>query len=273
MSTKQINGAIIAAAIGFSIIIFSIINPFGWFGEKKAAPCPQLDTEAVVGTPVKSDSLIHMYESIAASKAEKAIQGKLAICKNKGDSLKIENDKLKTKNAKLKTADKKLRIEIDALKKKLNLAKAFIPAIKVQKNNITIDTLIATNSLVGDVIGDAGCTFDTISNLFFYVKTSLLNSIGNRTQDWSNLNDKSGPKGEEVGVYTYYRTPMLVLKNMLDREWVMSIYVGDNTQYGYDMWLWHELVKLNTNLKNQSEIQDNNMGGYKYISKVNYHSK
>ena len=133
--------------------------------------------------------------------------------------------------------------------------------------------MIATNQYVGDVIGDGGCSFDENSKLFFYVKTSLLNSIKDRGQNWSSLNSESGPKGEEVGEYTYYRTPILILNDMLDKDWTWSAYVGRHTQYNYDMWLWHELVKLNANLKNDPQIQDNGQSGYHFISKINYHSK
>jgi hypothetical protein len=207
-----------------------------------AAPCPPF----TVGINISGDSLVRMYQEIAR------LQAALKACE-KGKKPVTQTRKSSSTSA----ASNQTRTS----------------STSAASMSQSTSPMIATNQYVGDVVGDAGCSFDENSKLFFYVKTSLLNSIKNRTQTTSNLNAPSGPKGEEVGEYTYYKTPILILNDMLDQEWAWTVYVGNNAQYGYDMWLWHELIKLNADLKNDPQIQSNGLGGYQFISKINYHSR
>lgn len=279
MKTYQI---VIGIIIALALLAFLFFDPFELFSKNNDNP----RSETITVTQPSSDSLIHMYEDLAVLEAEKVFQEKLCLCEKNNLSLITEIaklnstiDSLRAENAKLKLNDKKLRIEIDALKKQLKNSVQTTTTSKNQEKVTTktssqsTDVNIAINSYVGDVVGDAGCSFDDDSRLFFYVKTSLLNSINGRDRSQSNLNGESGPAGEEYGIYTYYKTPILVLTDMLDQEWTWTAYVGNHSQGNFDMWLWHELVKLNTDLTNLKEINSNGLGGYDYTSKLNCHSK
>jgi len=291
MKKKYWIGILIAIVL---IMLLLILNPFGWSLTEKRAPCLPSSNKTTVGLTVVSDSIIKMNRENATLIERDANSKALHECQAGAQKIERENDLLKKENDLIKTVsasnEKKFRTEIDALKKQIKALKAATtpattPAPTNSGNNSlssyapapsssqSTNTMIATNKYVGKVIGDAGCTFDANSFLFFYVKTRLINSISNRTQSWTNLNSESGPQGEEVGEYTYYKTPVLILTSMLSKDWSWTVYLGDNTQYGYDMWLWHELIKLNPNIKNQPEITNNGMGGYQYTSKVNYDSK
>ncbi|MDD3285445.1 MAG: hypothetical protein PHG95_02320 [Patescibacteria group bacterium] len=222
-----------------------------------STPCTP-ETSTIVGVDISGDSLVRMYQEIARLQAalKACEEGKKATQTSRKSSTPAASNQTRTSSS--APAANQTRTSSSA------------PAANASQST---NPMIATNQYIGDVIGDGGCAFDENSKLFFYVKTSLLNKIPNRTQTSSNLNSESGPKGEEVGEYTYYRTPILILNDMLDKDWAWTAYVGNNSQYGYDMWLWHELVKLNANLKNDPQIQDNGLGGYQFVSKINYHSR
>lgn len=220
------------------------------------SPCIP-STEAVIGLNITGEEYIAMKENIARLEAE------LAACRGEETTVtkKVVTPRKSSSKAKSSTPAAPAKNASNS------------SSTGKSTSSQTTDVNIATNQYVGEVIGDAGCTFDENGFLFYYVANSLINSIENRNQNWSNLNSQSGPEGEVVGEYTYYRTPILILTNMLDQEWGWTSYLGDNTTYGYDMWLFHELVKLNPNLINDPQIQDNGLGGYKWVSKVNYKPK
>lgn len=251
--------------IWIAAIIIIVVIGFVFFsrGEKKqsdttAEPCmPSAD--GVVGINISGDSLVRMYQEISR------LQAALKAC---AEGKKTATQTSRKSSTPATSNQTRSSSSAPAANQTRNSSSA--PADRSSQSS---NPMIAINQYVGDVIGDGGCSFDENSKLFFYVKTSLLNSIKDRGQNWSSLNSESGPKGEEVGEYTYYRTPILILNDMLDKDWAWTAYVGNNSQYGYDMWLWHELVKLNANLKNDHQIQDNGLGGYQFVSKINYHSK
>ena len=258
----------ITAIIIIVVILFIIFGR----GEKKpkekaansdttAEPCTP-SADGVVEINISGDSLVRMYQEISR------LQAALKACTEGKKPATQKSYKSYTPAASNQTRSSSSASANENQTQKRNSSSA--PADRSSQSS---NPMIATNQYVGDVIGDGGCSFDENSKLFFYVKTSLLNSIKDRGQNWSSLNSESGPKGEEVGEYTYYRTPILILNDMLDKDWAWTAYVGNNSQYGYDMWLWHELVKLNANLKNDHQIQDNGLGGYQFVSKINYHSK
>ncbi|MCF7860214.1 hypothetical protein K9M09_01170 [Patescibacteria group bacterium] len=102
------------------IVILLILDPLGLF-QKTPDPCPQSDTNVRVGLDVSSDSLIHMYQALAAAEAEiTKLKESLHNCEEKNGRLQSLLDACKAENAKLKVTDGKLRREIDALKNKLS---------------------------------------------------------------------------------------------------------------------------------------------------------
>lgn len=140
---------------------------------------------------------------------------------------------------------------------------------RITSSNITI------SQYSGVVVGDHGVTFDENNRMFYYVRKSLYDKISNHTQVTPSLNGKDGAKAEIFGDYLFFKTDDIVTVSMLETSWKYAFYIGDFLGPGdnYDMWLPHELVKLNEGLKNNRGIYPNKSGGYFYESKINFESK
>lgn len=211
---------------------------------------------SVVGISITGAELIALYQENAKLKAElEACQGNKPVAKQKAGKIPDDSDKGKQKT------DKPEQPKPDNNQKR-------------ELHSRQTNPKLATLEYEGDIIGDAGVTFNKDGYLCFYIKESLEKSIGNRTQTTSNLNGPSGAEGKAVGGYIVYTTSIVVMTDMLDNEWKWTAFLGYHTQYNFDMWLFHELIKLdNNNLKNNPEIQPNDSGGYHFVGKINYHSK
>jgi hypothetical protein len=263
--------------IGVAILIGLVItaNYFGFFNEKPILPQSEpsrseetgnnsnllsgdCDTEKVIGIKISGEEVVDLYKTIARLEAQ------LAACE--GGLQKDEAKPAATATAGRSAAPKPAPTPAP----KPAPTPAPTPA---PESSHTANPQIAVNQYVGEIIGDFGVTFDGDSKLFFYVKESLLKSVANRSLTDSYLNGKTGAKGQIIGDYVLYKTDQTVLSNMLNNEWKYAIYIGDHAQYSYDMWLPHELVKLNSSLSENQNIKPNSMGGYEFLSKINYKSK
>lgn len=229
--------------------------------EPESPALTELETEKIIGIHISGEEIIYLHETVARLEAE------LAACTGK-EPKEEEVKKTTSSTAGRQSAVKKQTTVTPPKKEEKTVTTTTSPS----SSQIT-DNQIAISQYAGEIVGDFGVTFDGESKLFFYVKESLLNSVDNRNTADSYLNGKTGAKGQIVGDYVLYKTNQTVLSNMLNNTWKYAIYVGDHTQYGYDMWLPHELVKLNSSLAENQNIEANSMGGYHFLSKINYKSK
>lgn len=224
-----------------------------------------------------NDSIVNLSEKMADLKAENK------LLKTHRDIAEVEKENAALKRQ-VSTYKKWEKSVAESTSKIIADLEAKFTAS--QKNlTYAVDTAVATNSksnpvnipagtkYVGDVIGDAGVSFDENSKLFYYVKKDLEQGISNRNQSFSNLNGPDGPAGEVVGDYIYYRTPVVIDVNMLNNEYPWTAYLGSHVQYNYGMWLFHELLKKRPEFKDDTNLQANGSGGYHYLSQFNYHAK
>lgn len=221
--------------------------------------CP---TESVVGIAITGAGLIELYQENARLKAENAsLKAQLEDCLGgKKPAAKQKTGKKTDNNGNPNSKDKQGTDESSGGNK--------------DKSSRHVNPNLVINEYEGDIVGDAGVSFNKDGYLCFYIKKSLEKSIENRTQSTSNLNGPSGAQGELVGEYIIYTTSILVMRDMLDNEWKWTAFLGYHTQYNFDMWLFHELIKLDDNdLKSNSQIQPNDSGGYHFVGKINYHTK
>lgn len=228
----------------------------------KTANCP---TESVVGIAITGAGLIELYQENARLKAENAsLKAQLEDC--------LGGKKPVANVAKQKTGKKNDNTGNQNSKDKQGTDES--SGSNKDKSSRHVNPNLVINEYEGDIVGDAGVSFNRDGYLCFYIKKSLEKSIENRTQSTSNLNGPSGAQGELVGEYIIYTTSILVMRDMLDNEWKWTAFLGYHTQYNFDMWLFHELIKLDNNdLKSNSQIQPNDSGGYHFVGKINYHTK
>jgi hypothetical protein len=278
---KKYNNWIWMIIILIALVLFGI-----WIFENKEGPEPKAEpviqmelpadsheqtevflenceTEKIVGLHISGEEVIRLYETIARLEAQ------LAACeegKSEAVVTKVEQKQSSGRSAAKVSVQKKSTAPAQKAERSRSITEP-------ESSSHSSNPQIAVNQYVGEIIGDFGVTFDGNSKLFFYVKKSLLDQIGERNISDSYLNSKSGAKGQVVGTYVLYKTDQTVLNNMLDNTWQWAAYIGDHNQYNYDMWLPHELVKLNASLAGNGDIKANSMGGYHFLSKMNYKSK
>lgn len=218
----------------------------------------ECDTDKIVGLSISGEELIRLYETIARLEAE------LAACE--GNETKVTEVTKPIAGRSAAKVSKKTAAPAQKTERTSSVTAA-------PESSYSSNPQIAVNQYVGEIIGDFGVTFDGESKLFFYIKKQLLDEVSDRNISDSYLNGKTGVKGQVIGEYVIYKTDQTVLNNMLDNTWQYAIYIGDHTQYGYDMWLPHELVKLNASLSKNGGIKANDMSGFHFLSKINHKSR
>jgi hypothetical protein len=223
-----------------------------------------LETQTLVGLVINGEEYMQLRETVAR------LQAQLEACEGTSEVKKEQKTKAQSQGRESKIIKNETQT-----KPKPDVNSSTTTSTGSNVSSQSTDPQIAVTKYSGRIIGDFGVTFDSDSKLFYYVKKSLLDDVGetNRTITGSHLNGKTGAQGQVVGDYILYKTSRTVLVNMLNNTWKWAIYIGDHTQYGYDMWMPHELVKLTPELASRPDIEANGEGGFSFLLKMNYTSK
>lgn len=230
------------------------------------------ETEKIVGLSISGEEMIRLYEVVARLEAELNACRQKEVYQKKTDLLPADETTTITSGRSAAVSTTSTRTAPSEPTTITPKREEVISTPATRESSLSAPEVV-TSQYVGEIAGDFGVTFDDKAKLFFYLKASLLDRISNRNTSDSRLNSPSGPKGQLVGEYFIYKTDQTVTNEMLN-EWKWAIYIGNHTQYGYDMWVPHELVKLNASLANNNvDVEANSIGGYHFNSKVNYKRK
>ena len=114
--------------------------------------------------------------------------------------------------------------------------------------------------------GDNGIFYDN-GNMVYYIALSELEPIKARDRVECHLNSTNGVLGEVEGNYMVFRTPYKYSSPSVI-EW--AVFLGYNTQYGFDMWYPHEAVKVGNTPQNSSpnDIVVSGYEGWKIVTKL-----